>query len=119
MFIIMNISRLKWTILFIGLGLGFQVFSQGCSDAGACSIAGHLSELDSNKKVQYFGFVEQSFGLGEKFVFISQSSLGIGIQLPSRTEIYFQIPYIMVFGNLGSTSGIGDGIVSVLQQVFR
>ena len=105
--------------MFIVFISGFQGYSQGCSDAGACSIAGHLPDVDSSKKVRYFGFVEQSFGLGEKFVLISQSSVGIGIQLPSKTEVFFQIPFIMAFGNLGSTSGIGDGIVSVRQQVFR
>ncbi len=113
----MDIRRIIWSCLFIGLG--FQAFSQGCSDAGACSIAGHLPDVDSSKKVQYFGFVEQSFGLGEKFVLISQSAVGIGIQFPTRTEVFFQMPFIMVFGNLGSTSGIGDGIISVRQQIFK
>ncbi|MEE4260409.1 MAG: hypothetical protein V2I62_11645 [Bacteroidales bacterium] len=95
--------------------------SQGCSDAGACSI--ETFEFDENThapdqkiKLNY----DQTIGLGEKFIFISQSTLGIQYRLMSTgTRFEIRVPFIFTFGNLGHTSGVGDLILSVSQDIFK
>lgn len=95
-----------------------SAFSQGCSDAGACSITGHFADSNSSK-THFSGFVSQSLGSGEKFVVLSQSTVGVAVRFSTRTTVSFQIPFVAVYGNLGFTSGMGDGMVSIRQQLIQ
>ncbi len=100
--------------LVIGIAAG-----QGCSDAGACS-AGSMDFLQTGQttssklNVSY----EQTFGLGEKFVLIGQSTVSVRYQLFRNTQLQLRAPFIFTIGNLGSTIGVGDMIFSVTQAVF-
>ena len=108
------------TILIIVLSLSLpNVQAQGCSDAGACSVG-----LDPFSEAGTEGFskvqvsVEQTFGLGEKWVFIGQTTAGIKYQLFSKTAVEMRVPFIFTIGNLGSSAGVGDMMLSVTQTVF-
>ena len=98
--------------------VGFTA-GQGCSDAGACS-AGSMDFLQTEQKTTSKLNVsfEQTFGLGEKFVFIGQSIASVRYQLFRNTQLQLRAPFIFTIGNLGSTTGVGDMIFSVTQAVF-
>ena len=101
-------------VMIVGFATG-----QGCSDAGACS-AGSMdflqTEQTSSSKLNVS--FEQTFGLGEKFVLIGQSTATIRYQLFRNTQLQLRAPFIFTIGNLGSTTGVGDMIFSVTQAVF-
>ncbi len=99
-----------------------SIKGQGCSDAGACSI-GSMDELGTHEhekeppKLKIS--IEQSVGLGEKFTFISQTSVTAEYRFLKQTSIVLRTPFIFTSGNLGNSSGIGDVLVSVIQQVYK
>jgi hypothetical protein len=95
-------------------------FSQGCSDAGACSIEtfdfkAHSSVTDQKVSAN----LNQTFALGEKFIFISQTTIGLQYRLVSSTRFELISPFIFTYGNLGQTSGIGDIMISASQDLFQ
>ncbi len=57
--------------------------------------------------------------LGEKFIFISTSSLIVEHRFTKSTSFVARIPFIFTSGNLGNSTGIGDVLVSFIQQIFR
>lgn len=114
--------RMKYLILlfFMGFFAVTSVFGQGCSDAGACSINSlNVSEDSTNTETKVRFGIEQSFGLGEKFTLISQTTAGIQYQIFKSTLLELRVPFIFTYGNLGQTSGVGDLIFSINQRLFR
>ncbi len=110
-------------LLLIALYLILQSLvlkGQGCSDAGACSIQtfDFEDDLSSPQRKISLSF-DQNVALGEKFIFISQSTLGVQYSITSYTRVELRIPFIFTYGNLGYTSGVGDMILSVSQDFFR
>lgn len=97
-----------------------DVQAQGCSDAGACSI-GSMDEpgKEEDDPPRFFISYEQSFGLGEKFTFVSQTTVTLEHRVSKTTSLTIRTPFIFTSGNLGNSSGIGDVLISVIQQVFR
>ncbi len=106
------------SVSFFMVFINSVILSQGCSDAGACSIVGYYASRDSTKTSFKFS-IEESLGLGEKFVFISQSTIELQTNFQTNTSVSFRIPFIAVLGNIGNNSGIGDGIISFRQQIYR
>jgi len=93
---------------------------QGCSDAGACSI-GSLDEVSGNesKPPKFKLSYDQNFGLGEKFILISTTSLIVEHRFLKTTSFVARIPFIFTSGNLGNSTGIGDVLVSLIQQIYK
>ena len=98
----------------------FIVSGQGCSDAGACSF--ELPDLKTSDTAQTnhlnLNFT-QSFALGEKFIFISQSVLDIQYRISTSTNAQLSIPFVFTYGNLGYTYGPGDMILTLSQSFFN
>ncbi len=100
----------------------FSVFlyGQGCSDAGACSVNTFQFEQLTNVSKQKISLnFEQTMALGEKFVYISQSTLILEYNLTSSTSFELRTPFIFTYGNLGYTSGVGDLILSASQDFIN
>ncbi len=110
---------IKRLILLITISFIFNAtYSQGCSDAGACSVESlnfDSPEINSDKHLNLN--IEQSFGLGEKFVFISQTTAGIQYKLSRQTLLEMRVPFMYINGNMGSTSGVGDVLLSLNQRI--
>lgn len=103
-------------IIFAGSAI---LTGQGCSDAGACSI-GSMDDLDGGHQPPKFKLsYDQNVALGEKFVFISTTSLIAEHRFTKTTSFVARVPFIFTSGNLGNSSGIGDVLVSVIQQIFH
>jgi hypothetical protein len=109
-------------ILFTGCMMISSLFlhSQGCSDAGACSIQTFDFELNpETSKGKILLNFNQTVALGEKFIFISQTILSMQYNLSSSTYFELRTPFIFTYGNLGYTSGVGDLILSASQDFFK
>ncbi|PLX01999.1 MAG: hypothetical protein C0595_12520 [Marinilabiliales bacterium] len=94
-------------------------FGQGCSDAGACSVESlNFDNPEINSQNHLSLNIEQSFGLGEKFVFISQTTAGIQYRITKFNMLELRIPFIYTAGNLGNSMGVGDLLLSINQRIL-
>lgn len=102
----MKTMRTIAIILFIGWSI--SVFSQGCNDAGLCSM-GDLDGRGLSDENKYNTQVSYYFGLGEKQSLINTIQLEHRFRvLNDRGQFFIQLPFHYVYGNLGQTYGLGD-----------
>lgn len=107
-------------LLWITLLFSTNLSGQGCSDAGACSIGSLSGEIDFEGEIPKIKLsYEQGFALGEKFVFISQTALTLEHRVLKTTSYVVRLPFVFTSGNLGNSSGVGDILISVIQQVYK
>lgn len=104
---------LKRLFLFILLGASCQnVWSQGCSDAGFCTMGAMKPDQPFNKKMQLkLRSMEVSFYRGTTtttpIIYVATADLNFGIT--ARSSFQIKIPYLFVrSGNLGETQGVSD-----------
>lgn len=81
-------------------------FSQGCSDAGVCSIGG-MKGNDSTKQ-KFVLTLNNQYGIGEQNVSIFNTQLEAVIKTGKKSSFQIRIPFIFTNGNLGNTNGLGD-----------
>lgn len=104
-------------ILIIAISLPFLSKSQGCSDAGLCTISG-LDSGYGNGETQTNAKYSTIFGLGEQNVFHVTTQFEINIPTFKNHLVQIKMPYNFTFGNLGNISGLGDLSLSVNQRVY-
>ena len=110
-------SAILGLILFVFAGNFIFTMAQ-CSDAGVCSVGGHLMEQENknlfNISASYkFG----SSGKDDEVKFHS-FQLGAVYNILEKTSLQLSIPYNLQSGPLGKVNGIGDLIVSVNQNLL-
>jgi hypothetical protein len=98
------------TILLLGVLTiaGLKLSGQGCNDAGLCT----MGDLDGqgltmgnkyNTQLSYF------FGLGEKQTLINTVQFEHRFMfLDDRAQVFLQLPFHYIYGELGQTFGVGD-----------
>ena len=101
--------KLKASILlFLIVLAGASGYSQGCNDAGLCSM-GDLDGKGLSAENLYNTQLSYSFSLGEKQSLINTLQLEQRFRLlKERGEVFLQLPFHYVYGNLGQTYGPGD-----------
>lgn len=83
-------------------------YPQGCNDAGLCSM-GDLDGKGLSQDRQYNTQLSYSLSLGEKESLINSIQLEQRFRVFSeKGQIFVQVPFHYVYGNLGQTYGIGD-----------
>jgi len=101
--------RLVFLPLFM---LFYQMASaQGCSDAGVCSATQHIQKEDTTISHHHFS-ITQSVALGDRNAWITGSIFNYRYQVSSRLSFGLSLPFSLTSGNLGTTYGIGDMIIS-------
>lgn len=100
------------TLLFILITGLNQSYSQGCSDAGVCSAT---QQFDSSptEKLSHHLSLTPSIGLGDQQSWVFSSVLSYQMQTQKGWSFGLALPYSSTFGNITTTSGIGDIILSV------
>jgi hypothetical protein len=96
-------------------------YSQGCSDAGFCTMGAMKPDQQFNKKIPvklralvinlYRGTTTLS-----PIVYVGTLDFTIGIG--NQNSIQFKLPYQAVEGNLGNTNGLGDISLSFTRKVI-
>jgi hypothetical protein len=105
-------------VLFVLNGI-YNASGQGCSDAGACSAGSlGLNESSQNETRFWMGY-NQSVGLADKESLVLSTDLTINHKLFPNTGLEVRVPYLVTIGNLGTTSGLGDLLVSLSQVVVQ
>lgn len=86
-----------------------QLRAQGCSDAGVCT-AGIMTGETSNSSANNKFYLEPGIHLagGDDGTQIISAMLEAAYAISPRSLLQVKIPYHIISGNLGKTSGIGD-----------
>lgn len=89
-----------------------HVFSQGCSDAGFCTMGAMKPDQPFNKKIALkLRSMEVSFYRGSTLlspiVYVGTLDLSFNI-VDAKTFFQVKLPYQAVKGNFGNTSGVSD-----------
>ena len=84
------------------------LFSQGCNDAGLCSM-GDLDGQGLTDGNKYDTQVSYFFALGEKQSLINTVQFEQRFRFANdRGNVFIQLPFHYIIGNLGQTFGVGD-----------
>ncbi|MFK5855972.1 MAG: hypothetical protein QM503_07555 [Bacteroidota bacterium] len=107
------------TIITFLVIISFPLFSvsQGCSDAGLCTISGLDSGFKSTERHTTLNLYT-IIGLGEQNVFHLTTQLEVNIPTIKNQLVQIKIPYNFTFGNLGNISGLGDLSLTLNQKLF-
>ncbi|MES2618982.1 MAG: hypothetical protein V4613_13980 [Bacteroidota bacterium] len=79
--------------------------SQGCSDAGACSLGAMPGSKDEIKSSLMMNL---QFGVGEQGVRIITPQLEGVLKLNNKSYLQLKLPYVFANGNLGTNNNLGD-----------
>lgn len=102
----MNFVQLFKTFLSVIILLAsFNIYAQGCSDAGLCTAGGMKHSESENEKTLTANF---QYGKGEQNVSISSIQLEYRQQIKNKWAFQIKLPFVMASGNLGNTSALGD-----------
>jgi hypothetical protein len=106
-------GMLKQLLLFLTFfAVGTHAWSQGCSDAGFCTMGAMKPDQPFNKKMQFkLRSMEVSFYRGTTtttpVIYVATADLNFGIT--ARSSLQIKVPYLFVrSGNLGETNGVSD-----------
>ncbi|NJM24276.1 MAG: hypothetical protein HC859_00785 [Bacteroidia bacterium] len=96
-------------------------FSQGCSDAGFCTMGAMKPDQPFNKKIDFrLRSMEISLyrATTTTTAKILVATADLGFSFTQRTSIQVKIPYLAASGNLGSTSGLSDISLCLTRNVW-
>lgn len=108
----MKKSAVLFTIL-VGIVINVQVYAQGCSDAGFCTIGSikpQGSALQNIKKQKLTVILAN--GIGDESVYVFTPGIQYDNQLSERWAIQAKITANYASGNLGNAFGLGDAYLS-------
>ncbi len=116
----------KCLALFFTIGalslIFFKTQSQGCSDAGFCTMGAMKPDQPFNKKIPIkLRSMEVSFYRGtttlSPIIYVATLDMSFGI-LDNKTTLQVKLPYQAVKGNLGNTSGMSDISLCLTRNIF-
>lgn len=96
-------------IIMIGLLVQTQnILAQGCNDAGLCGL-GDLDGQGLSTGNKYNTQLSYVFSLGEQQTLINTIQFEQRFSLfHDRAQLFIQLPFHYIYGNLGQTYGVGD-----------
>ncbi len=97
------------------------VYSQGCSDAGFCTMGAMRPSQVYTKAINFkLRAIEFSYGKGETTLSptINVATLDFTFGINEKMNLHFKLPYQWVSGNLGNTSGIADLSLSLTRNMY-
>lgn len=101
----------KLLLVLIGLSSSYFTYSQGCSDAGFCTMGAMRPSQVYTKKINFklrALELNQYRGTTKLSPIINVTTLDFTFGITEKTSFQVKLPYQWVNGNLGKTSGIGD-----------
>jgi hypothetical protein len=112
----------KISALLLMLICSVEVFSQGCSDAGFCTMGAMKPDQPFNKKIPIrLRSMEVSFYRGttttSPIVYVATADLNFSV-LDSKTSFQVKLPFQAVKGNFGSTGGVSDISLCLTRNIF-
>jgi hypothetical protein len=113
-------KQLLILLLFLSI---IEGYSQGCSDAGFCTMGAMKPDQPFNKKVEIkLRSMELSFYRGTTtttpVIYVSTADFNFSIN--SKSSFQIKVPYMMVrSGNLGKTQGLSDLSLCYTRSLYK
>ena len=113
--------KLKLLILTLVI-LAQQAYSQGCSDAGFCTMGAMKPDQPYNKKLPIkLRSMEVSFYRGtttiSPVIYVANLDMSFNL-IDDKTFFQVKVPYQAINGNFGSTSGLGDFSLCLTRNLY-
>jgi len=110
----------KIIILLTGIlfSISIKSFSQGCSDAGFCTIGSLATSTAKDSSFKHLAKLSFSYSIGEQSTTHIHVIPELEFSFFKNNMLQIKVPYISVNGNLGSGSGIGDLSFSFSQKII-
>ncbi len=111
---------MKFYLLLIFSFFSLSVYSQGCSDAGFCTMGAMRPDQSYSKKVDLkLRSVEYNFYRGKTTTtpIVYAHTLEFNASINDLNTLQIKVPYMHVSGNLGSNQGIGDISISFTRSL--
>src|SRR5688572_25738450 len=108
-------------LIFLFAFLSPPAFSQGCSDAGFCTMGAMKPDQPYNKKIELkLRSMEVSFYRGTTTLtpVVYVATADMNFSLNSKTSFQLKVPFQAVTGSLGKTSGLGDISLCFTRNIF-
>ena len=112
-------KKLTSLIFLLLIIANIKVRSQGCSDAGFCTMGSLNYEEENDSLKLNSAKVIFSYGIGEQGTTIIQTIPEVNFSLVKNNTIQLRLPYLFINGNLGSNEGIGDWAFSITQTFVK
>lgn len=112
---------MKLLIFLITLTLTVEAFSQGCSDAGFCTMGAMKPDQPYNKNIPVrLRSMEVSFYRGSTSLtpIIYVATLDASFSVGKKNSFQVKLPFQAVSGSLANTSGIGDISLCFTRNLF-
>lgn len=112
----------RYFLLLAFLTITGEAFSQGCSDAGFCTMGAMKPDQPYNKKIPIkLRSMEVSFYGGTStispVIYVANLDMSFNL-IDDKTFFQVKVPYQAVNGNFGSTSGLGDFSLCVTRNLY-
>lgn len=108
-------------ILFLPLLLfSIRLYSQGCSDAGFCTMGAMKPDQNYSKQIDFkLRSLELNYYHGKTTLspIVTVYTIDMAIGINAYNSIQIKLPYQRVEGNLGKTHGMGDISLSASRSV--
>mgnify|MGYP002713142679 CR=1 FL=1 len=101
------------------LGMFYQSYGQGCSDAGFCTMGAMKPDQAYNKKVKLkLRSIEVSYYRGQTTLtpVVYVANVDATISITENLALQVKLPYQWVKGNFDNTSGMGDISLSLTHR---
>jgi hypothetical protein len=117
-----NCLRIVFTVSALTFSASICM-SQGCSDAGFCTMGAMKPDQPFNKNIPIkLRSMEMSFYRGSTtlspIIYVGTLDMSFSI-IDEKTSVQAKLPYQAVKGNLGNTSGMSDISLCLTRQVSR
>jgi hypothetical protein len=103
--------KISFKILTITLLISVNIYSQGCSDAGFCTLQ-NTKEVDNFLTKHNTITLGMGYGMGLEKVKFFTSSLEYGYAINEKISLSSKLTYQNATGTYGSNSGLGDAFLT-------
>jgi hypothetical protein len=112
---------MRYILLFFALIITSFSYSQGCSDAGFCTMGAMKPDQGYNRRIQVkLRSIEFTHYVGltrfKDVVYNYVADVNVGLN--SKTTVQFKVPYVFVDGALANTRGIGDLSLALTRNII-
>lgn len=111
---------MRLTIIYLMIFLCLKATSQGCSDAGFCTMGAMKPDQAYSKKIDFkLRSIELNYYRGESLLtpIITMYTADMTFGLNDFYSVQVKVPYQTVSGNLGETAGLGDLSISASRSI--
>lgn len=112
---------MRTTLLFVSLFVSIDLLSQGCSDAGFCTMGAMKPDQAFNRRIDFkLRSLSIQYYQGQSTLspLIEAYTLEMNFAVGELASFQFKLPYQTITGTLGQVDGLGDISLSFTRKIY-